>query len=51
MGANFAQVQLFNVVFGENLGDVQRGGIGALLTLHRRTPRIANAASHPLAPF
>src|SRR5262249_44179249 len=38
VGAGLAQVVLFDVLLGDDLGDVQGGGIGTLLALHRRTP-------------
>jgi hypothetical protein len=36
VGAGLAEVQLFNLVFAEDLGDVQGGGVMTLLAFHGR---------------
>jgi hypothetical protein len=46
MGTLFAQVQFFPLVVGEHLGDVQRGGLGTLLALHRRDPHLSDKLRH-----
>ena len=50
LSARLAQMQFFDLLFGDDLGDVQGCGLGTFLALHRRGPPLrARFGSDPSA--